>query len=124
MRKLDTIQKENKLNDIYATDVIGEDKANHQYLIVKEGKKTHDLNAVVGEIQFQKGPRNSMNSINGVLLTDLLEISRDVLFSYQQGPYNCDENAEALNYIEKALECLNNRTKDRAERNVLGKYEK
>lgn len=124
MRKIETIQKENKLNDIYATDIIGEDKANHQYLIVKEGRKTYDLNAVVGEIQFQKGPRNDTNSINGVLLTDLLEISRDVLFSYQSGPYNCDENAEALNYIEKALECLNNRTKDRAKRNVLGKYEK
>lgn len=124
MRKIETIQKENKLNDIYATDTIGEDKANHQYLIVKEGRKTYDLNAVVGEIQFQKGPRNDTNSINGVLLTDLLEISRDVLFSYQSGPYNCDENAEALNYIEKALECLNNRTKDRAKRNVLGKYEK
>lgn len=73
---------------------------------------------------FKKGPRNEKNSISGVLLVDILEIAKDVLFSYQQGPYNCDENAEALNYIEKALECLNNRTKDRAARNVLGKYEK
>lgn len=124
MRKLETVQKENKLNEIYATDVVGEDKTNHQYLVVKEGKMTYDLNAVVGEIQFQKGPRNDKNSINGVLLVDILEIAKDVLFSYQQGPYNCDENAEALNHIEKALECLNNRTKDRAARNVLGKYEK
>ena len=124
MRKLETVQKENKLNEIYAADVVGEDKTNHQYLVVKEGKMTYDLNAVVGEIQFQKGPRNDKNSIHGVLLVDILEIAKDVLFSYQQGPYNCDENAEALNHIEKALECLNNRTKDRAARNVLGKYEK
>lgn len=124
MRKIETVQKENKLNDIYATDVVSEDKANHQYLIVKKGRKTYDLNAVVGEIQFQKGPRDGKDSIHGVLLVDILEIAKDVLFSYQQGPYNCDENAEALNYVEKALEALNNRTKDRAKRNVLGKYEK
>lgn len=54
MRKLETVQKENKLNEIYATDVVGEDKTNHQYLVVKEGKMTYDLDAVVGEIQFQK----------------------------------------------------------------------
>lgn len=124
MRKLETVQKENKLNDIYATDIEGVDKANHQYLIVKEGRKTYDLNAVVGEIQFQKGPRDEKDSINGVLLVDILEIAKDVLMGYQLGPYNCNENAEALNHIEKALECLNNRTKDRAKRNVLGKYEK
>lgn len=124
MRKINTIQKREKLNDIYAVDDKSNDGANHQYLIVKEGRKTYDLNAVLCEIPFQKGPRQDSNSQHGVISSDLLEIVRDILIGYQKGPYSCKENACALTHIEEALMWLNKRVDDRIDRNVLGKYEK
>lgn len=124
MRKLNTIQKREKLNDIYAVDDTSNDGANHQYLIIKEGRKTYDLNAILCEIKFQKGPRQDSNSQQGVLSADLLEIVRDILIGYQSGPYYCRENDCALKHIEEALMWLNKRVDDRIDRNVLGKYEK
>ena len=124
MRKLNTIQKREKLNDVYAIDDISNDGANHKYLIIKEGRKTYDLNAILCEINFQKGPRQDSNSQQGVLSADLLEIVRDILIGYQNGPYSCRENAYALAHIEEALMWLNKRVDDRIDRNVLGKYEK
>ena len=43
MEKLNTIQKRNKLNDVYRADAPGAGGASHNYLIVKEGAKPSDL---------------------------------------------------------------------------------
>lgn len=124
MRKLDTIQKVSKLNDVYAVGEKGPGNANHQYIITKKDVDVTELGGVVGEISFQKGPRNLEDSQHGVLDVDLLEICRDRLKGFQSGDFVCEENQKALEHIEIALMYLNKRTEDRHFRNVLGKYEK
>lgn len=117
MRELSTIQKREKLNKIFAVDEIGPGGANHEYLVVS------DIGLAVPKesiIQLQKGARKEENSIHGIIDTDLLEIARDRLKSFQSGPFESRENACALTHIEEALMWLNRRVEDRIERNVLG----
>lgn len=119
MRELSTIQKREKLNVIHASDAAGPGNANHKYRI-----SSVEGNSVLCDIQFQCGPRKLESSTAGVLDTDLLEIVRDRLKSFQAGPYSSRENACALTHIEEALMWMNRRVEDRIERNVLGTYNK
>lgn len=127
MRKLETIQKREKLNEVFAVDEIGPGGANHKYTIgmISDtpgiGKTISPSDTI---IQFQNGPRNEEGSIHGIGNEDLLEIVRDRLKSFQSGPFSSRENACALTHIEEALMWLNRRVEDRIERNVLGKNEK
>lgn len=119
--KLNTIQKDHNLNNVYAVGDIGPGGAYHKYNI----KRMDDDGTVLSKcIQFQEGPRKEETSIPGVLDVDLLEIVRHRLTSFQNGEFACDENAEALKYVTMALEALNLRVKNRASRGVLGKNEK
>ncbi|MFQ9564167.1 MAG: hypothetical protein ACLR0A_18360 [Faecalibacillus intestinalis] len=124
MRELSTIQKREKLNDVYAADEIGPGGANHRYIICKEGETCwcdgSNFIGVVAEILLQRGPRKEEGSQHGVIDSDLLEIVRDRLKSFQEGPFATRENACALTHIEEALMWLNRRVEDRIERNVLG----
>ncbi len=122
MRELDTIQKTNKLNRVFAADEKGNGGANHVYLVFcgESDPDTQDVELV----QFQDGPRNEEDSINGLLDTDLLEIVRDRLHGFQQGEYATRENAIALTHIETALLWMNKRVEDRAARGVLGTNKK
>jgi hypothetical protein len=122
MIKLSTIQKREKLNDVYSMDEQGPGGAHHKYLICENGGNEHE--GVFAEILFQCGPRKESNSIHGVIDTDLLEIVRDRLKSFQAGPFASRDNACALTHIEEALMWLNRRVEDRIERNVLGRNEK
>ena len=133
MEKLNTIQKRNKLNDVYRYGEPGPGGAYHEYDIYPAGCDPLTMlgevdadNVVVALacIEFQKGPRNDPQSRHGVLDTDLLEIVRDRLSAFQKGPYATRENDMALMHIESALLWMNKRTEDRAERNVLGTMEK
>lgn len=123
MRKLETIQKREKLNDVYVVDEKGPGGANHEYKIC-EHKETGIYREMYMSIKFQKGPRKEKGSQQGVIDTDLLEIVRDRLKSFQAGEYKSEYNEKALEHIELALMYLNRRVEDRIERNVLGKYEK
>lgn len=117
MRKLSTIQKRENLNEVFAIDEPGNGGANHRYEIdcpVSEQLKASTI------IQFQNGARKLPDSIHGILDTDLLEIVRDRLKSFQCGEFACRENACALTHIEEALMWMNRRVEDRIERNVLG----
>ncbi|MBR0282154.1 MAG: ABC transporter ATPase [Oscillibacter sp.] len=129
MKELQTIQQENKLNDVFAVDEPGPGGAHHHYAVFKHGDVTpeelpkrleKDDLFYNGEIHFQKGPRNDPASTPGVLDTDLLEIVRDRLKDFQNGPFACHENVVALNHVSAALNNLNARTQDRAKRGVLG----
>ena len=117
MRQLDTIQTKEKLNNVYAVDKPGNGGANHEYLV----KTCDDVN--ISYINFQDGPRLEDN-IKGVLDTDLLEICRDRMKSFQAGPYSSEYNEKALYHIEEALKALNERVEDRISRGVLGKNER
>ena len=118
MKKLNTIQKRENLNEVFAVDEKGAGGANHEYHI-KCGRfnNTH-------VIQFQNGARKEPNSIHGILDTDLLEIIRDRLKGFQGGGFATDYNEKALEHIELSLMYMNRRVEDRIERNVLGSYKK
>ena len=118
MRKLNTIQKRENLNRIFAVDEPGNGGAYHEYRIDENSSQT--LGKTMAVIKFQNGPRNDENSTHGVIDTDLLEIVRDRLKSFQEGPFSTRENACALTHIEEALMWLNRRVEDRIERQVLG----
>lgn len=117
MEKLNTIQKREKLNDVFTIDEKGNGGANHEYLIsIDRGlhipKET--------KIQFQNGARKLEGSIHGVIDTDLLEIVHHRLQCFQNGEFATKENANALLHIEEALMWMNRRVEDRIEREVLG----
>lgn len=119
MRKLSTIQKREKLNNVYAVDEKGVGNANHQYEI-----RNVESDEVFDFIQFQHGARKNPEAVIGVLDVDLLEIVRDRLRGFQSGEFATRENACALTHIEEALMWLNRRVEDRIERNVLGTEQK
>lgn len=124
MKELSTIQKRENLNDVFAADGIGPGGAHHEYhIVINDGEEKDVANDVI-VIPFQKGPRKEAESQHGVIDTDLLEIVRDRLKSFQAGPFSSRENACALTHIEEALMWLNRRVEDRIERNVLGRNEK
>lgn len=117
MRKLVTIQKRAKLNAVYSLDGKGNGGAYHWYRI---DTGEDPLRALEIHIPFQNGPRGEEESVEGVIDSDLLEIVRDRLIAFQEGPFATRENAQALVHIEEALMWLNRRVEDRIERNVLG----
>ena len=124
MKELSTIQKREKLNRVFVADEIGPGGAHHEYhIVINDGKEKDIANDVV-IIKFQKGPRKEKNSQHGVGNEDLLEIVRDRLKSFQDGPFASEYNAKTLEHVEEALMWLNRRVEDRIERNVLGRNEK
>lgn len=120
MQQLSTIQKRENLNEVYRTGEPGPGGAYHDYDIVDP----RGPEVALACIEFQKGPRKDPNARHGVLDSDLLEIVRDRLKAFQDGPYACRENACALTHIEEALMWMNRRVEDRIERQVLGTMEK
>jgi hypothetical protein len=120
MEKLSTIQKREKLNNVYIADEKGNGGAHHKYVIHNVNQDAPDGDIIACEIQFQNGARKLPDSIHGVLDTDLLEIVRHRLSCFQQGPFSTRENAIALTHIEEALLWMNKRVEDRIERGVLG----
>lgn len=124
MQKLSTIQKRENLNEVYSVNEAGPGGAFHDYIVVDAEKSPDGFQEARLAILFQKGPRKDPNARHGVLDTDLLEIVRDRLKAFQEGPFACRENACALTHIEEALMWMNKRVEDRIERNVLGTMEK
>lgn len=116
MEKLSTVQKRENLNNVFVCDEPGNGGANHEYLITDNNEPAD----VYVRIQMQNGARKLPDSIHGVLDTDLLEIVRHRLQSFQKGQFATRENAIALTHIEEALLWMNKRVEDRIERNVLG----
>lgn len=118
---LSTIQKRNCLNTVVRKDEKGPGGGYHEYSIRSVGFESQ---LELANIKFQKGPRSVDGSTEGVTDQDLLEIVRDRLTAFQQGDLPSRETACALTHIEEALMWLNKRAEDRAERGVLGTYNK
>ena len=123
MEKLSTIQKRENLNVVYPYGEPGPGGAYHDYDIYPATMSDVDGEPILC-IQFQRGPRKDPDSRPGILDTDLLEIVRDRLRTFQAGPFSCRENACALTHIEEALMWLNRRVEDRIERGTLGTMRK
>lgn len=120
--KLSTIQKQNRITEVYREGDVGPGGAYHHYVVFHGLDPERDETRT--DIKFQKGPRNVEGSVGGVIDGDLLEIVRDRLRAFQAGEFACRENACALTHIEEALMWMNKRSEDRAERQVLGTYQK
>lgn len=119
MKKINTIQKRENLNEIYRLGEKGPGGAYHDYAIVAA-----DTQEVLAGIEFQKGPRKDPDARHGALDSDLIEIVRDRLAAFQDGAFATYETGHALLHLECALMWLNRRVEDRIERNVLGTMEK
>ena len=124
MEKLVTIQKRNNLNEVCRLGDAGPGGAYHDYGIYFSGVDSGKTMKLMASIAFQKGARKDPESRHGVLDVDLLEIVRDRLRCFQAGEYACREDEEALRHVEEALMWMNKRVEDRAERGVLGTYQK
>ena len=131
MERLSTIQKRENLNEVFGADELGPGGAHHLYLVAKAGKLTFDdkyitvdPEDIVAEIKFQCGPRKDPEAVTGLVDSDLLEIVRDRLRSFQAGAFATRENACALTHIEEALMWMGRRVEDRIERGVLGTMER
>lgn len=124
MEKLSTIQKQNNLNAVYRVGDQGPGGGYHDYDIYPAECDPETMELPIACIEFQKGPRNDPDARHGVLDSDLFEIVRDRLKSFQNGPMATRENDIALQHVEEALLWMNKRAEDRAERNVLGTMKK
>ncbi len=117
MKKIETVQKQEKLNEVYAVDEKGNGGAYHRYEIIATPV---DTDARTQYIQFQNGARKEESSIHGVIDSDLLEIVKHRLECFQEGQFPSVYNEKALHHITEALIWMNKRVEDRIARNVLG----
>ncbi|HEY5557353.1 ABC transporter ATPase [Acetobacterium sp.] len=119
--KLTTVQYKGSLNDVYRAAEKGVGNAYHEYVI-----QTNDNDEPIelARIKFQQGARQEPGSELGVIDSDLLEIVRDRLKLFQEGEFECTENAMALVHIETAIMWLNRRVEDRIKRDVIGTHNK
>ena len=124
MEKLNMIQKRNNMNEVYRAGDRKPGGDYSDYYIYPIGADPETTELPLAVLEFQDGPRLDPDSRHGILDHELLEIVRDRLKGFQSGPYATRENACALTHIEEALMWMNKRVEDRAERGVLGKYEK
>ena len=76
-------------------------------------------------IRWQDGPLDRKNNDrpNGAFVEDILEVCRIRLSKYQNSPFGCPENDEAMRGIQSAITWLTKRREDRKKRGVLGKNE-
>lgn len=105
-----------KYTRVVATDE-KEFNANHFFLVETTDKEK--TVAIVGQIQFQKGPIKEAG-VNGVMNEDVIAMVIDRLQSFQESEYKCRENAVAITKLEEALMWLRKRTQDREDRGVEG----
>lgn len=108
----------NPINDqlrVAVYDKPGAGGASHEYGIELPSGK-------IVTISFQNGTIPE-NGVNGVTIEALLAIVADRLECFQNGPFPCTENMDALSFIREAMKVLHSRTMSRMARGVEGKME-
>lgn len=132
MSRVLTSHKVNGCNEVLNIEVVdepGSGGANHRYDI--SGFNTENNPSVnrdfpaygVTTIVFQNGPIKE-SGVNGLTQEALLAVIEDRLVGFQAGPYATADNAEALDHVRGAMECLQRRTKERLTRGVEGTHAK
>lgn len=106
-------------NKVVALDNPGPGGAHHEYLVFMESADSGPEPLEV-KTNFQKGPIKEAG-LNGIQNEHLVAMVIDRLKGFQAGPFACEANAETLQHLEKAMECMEKRTADRANRGVEGK---
>lgn len=114
MKKLITIQKKERLIEIYAIDEVGASGTYRHYAMVMSQldklPEKRDAQSLA-ELMFQNEPICELCSTHGVVETDLLEIVRDRLKGFQSGKLPTEENAQALIHVEEALMWLKSQSR-------------
>jgi hypothetical protein len=85
---------------------------------------THDGGTSCGigfTIAWQRGPLT--NGRNGAFLLEVLAACKHQLDYCQNSRYACDENQEALDYLELAIATLEARKIRRKQQGILGTHE-
>ena len=80
----------------------------------------------LASIYWQDGPvsREAGQAPNGAFVEDIIAACVERLSFYQKSPFNCPENAFAIEHLKSANQILLERRKDRQARQVEGKHEK
>jgi len=78
-------------------------------------------------ISWQRGPLGAVDSPdrqepNGAFVEDVLDAVIDRIQQYEKSRFACDENALALDYLLKAAEALDSRTKRREANKTEGTH--
>lgn len=76
-------------------------------------------------IVWQDGPLgrgSDRKAPNGAFVEDVIDSARQRIAHYQEGEFACEDNAEALGHLTKALDCLDRRTRERESRAVEGTH--
>ena len=117
-----SIKSGHELTNIIVSDESFIDNSHHDYII----QRLSNDNKVINEthIFFQKGAVNTNDNIPGIFIEDLLQICKHRLECFQSGEYANDYNEKALESINNALMHLNNRTKNRKDKNIEGTQQK
>lgn len=116
--------------------IVEGDSANHQLTITVldepgQGGACHDYEIgdhspggrQLGRVTFQNGPIKECG-VNGITQEALLAIVIDRLRSFQAGPFACESNQKALDYIMIGADFLKDRTRQRIARGVEGTHQK
>ncbi|MCC6295418.1 MAG: ABC transporter ATPase [Pseudomonadales bacterium] len=103
---------------------------NNHYTITATGEPSHDGSVPDYSISvpgipatrfvFHTGPHNEGATIRGLSNEVLLAIVLDRMQAWQSGPFKCQENAESIRHIERALDAIRRRALARRGRGVLG----
>jgi len=76
-------------------------------------------------ISWQNGPLgrgNDRREPNGAFVEDVIAAAADRIEFYQSSKFACDDNAEAIEHLRKAIDALQRRTRDRETRDVEGTH--
>jgi len=82
-------------------------------------KELKEVDVPYIKVKFQDGPVKEVG-VNGCQTEDLIDICIRRIEIFQDGPFKCEENKLALEYLRIALFWLEKRTKNRIKQGVEG----
>lgn len=88
----------------------------------KDGNPAGGFSSAPGTtIVWQHGPGEHQT---GAIVEQIIQIAIGRLEYYQGTKFECEENANAITHLTKAIEYIQSRTQSRIDRGVEGTYEK
>jgi len=119
MREIITHHDGHGLNESIkiVADEAGPGGASHSYIFTSNYAR-------VGSLQFQCGPRNVEGSTPGLTTAAVIAALIDHLEGFQSGEFKDRDTAIAITELENAMLRIKKRADDRAQRGVLGTYNK
>jgi len=87
------------------------------------GGTTYGSGFAIGWQHGSLGRSPNRSPQNGAFVEDVIQAVIDRIDFYQESKFECNANGEALTYLHRALEVLNNRTHEREDRGVEGTHQ-